>query len=155
MKPTFEDRLQEFSEKHGAVLIGMHHELRNMVQRIECVEEHSAEAKELAKRVDGQVSDHISKLDAANVHQINAMDSLALGIRQQVANLEKSIKSQHVHAESLIAHGLALLEEQKERDINLKRREALLEQWEKRVVIGVTSFFVFVVLLIAYLVWSR
>jgi hypothetical protein len=98
MKPTFEDRLQEFSDKHGAVLIGMHHELRNMVLRIENVEQRSAEAKELAKRVDGHVSAHILKLDAAHAQQIKAMNSLALGIREQLAELKKSIKSQHVES---------------------------------------------------------
>ncbi|MDR2874859.1 MAG: hypothetical protein LBV44_02880, partial [Methylobacillus sp.] len=111
MDTDFNRSLKEFSDKHGAVLLGMHKELQGMQISIDLAMQEVAKAKNL--------SDHV-KQDLAK-----GLRDLAKGLSDVKASAEvrlAQIYAKQSEAQKLYDKALALLAEHKQRETAYHRK---------------------------------
>jgi hypothetical protein len=133
MSEVFSETLKAFSDKHGAVLLGMHHELKEMqfsldksAYTLKEIQDMNAEIKSNIKIQKFEFTQYIKVLDAKNKKNQQMQDKC-----------------------------FALLREHKERDIELKNREVIVHKWMKRAEISVLTCIVLISGFIWYSPWTR
>lgn len=178
------EQFKYFSDKHGAVLLGMHQELKTMQKSID----HSKQALKDAEDLNAIINSTFKEQHAAIAKEQKKLTALILQqdmsinkqfaaqrqealqiLLQQDMSIKKQFESQRQEAlhhlnilakkqlsiEQLYEKCFSLLSEHKQRDIELKNREVKVHQWMRRMEACTLICVMIALISLWYLIWRH
>ena len=162
MSEVFSETLKAFSDKHGAVLLGMHQELKTMQKSIDDSKQALKDAEDLNaiinstfKEQHAAIAKEQKKFTELLLQQDMSINRQFASQRQEALQHLNVLGKKQLSIEQLYEKCFSLLSEHKQRDIELKNRELKVHQWMKRMEACILICVMIALVSLWYLIWRH